>query len=192
LTEEINSAESELPRKRRRGKRLKPSWFFAAHKKCPKGYMSPAESQIDFRPVDLSVVIVANIINLLVIAVFLVRTLGKRDLEHMLGVVLVLCAIPLLYALYRNVAAGREWWAIVLPGFMVFYLILELLLDYILKVEFRQTALLWPYLLVFYLSLTGMIGYAFLSGKIRGYITLGTYFLGLFAAWYSYSKVGHG
>jgi hypothetical protein len=37
-----------------------------------------------------------------------------------------------------------------------------------------------------------MIGYSFLIGNAYGFVTLGTYFLGLFATWYSYAKVGHG
>jgi hypothetical protein len=61
-----------------------------------------------------------------------------------------------------------------------------------LKLDFRSTALLWPYLLVFYVALMGMIGYSFLIKKSFGYVTLCTYFLALLATWYSYAKVGHG
>jgi hypothetical protein len=34
--------------------------------------------------------------------------------------------------------------------------------------------------------------YSFLINKIFGFITLAAYFLNLFAAWYSYNKVGLG
>ncbi|MBU7009941.1 MAG: hypothetical protein HXS46_04580 [Theionarchaea archaeon] len=86
----------------------------------------------------------------------------------------------------------REWWAIVLPSLLIVFLIVELILDYILKLDFRHTSLLWPYLLLYYVSLWGMIGYTFLIGTFYGGITLGTYFLNLLATWYSYSRVGHG
>jgi hypothetical protein len=52
--------------------------------------------------------------------------------------------------------------------------------------------LLWPYLILFYAALGAMIGYAFLTKKIFGYLTLVTYFISLLSTWYSYSRVGNG
>ena len=75
---------------------------------------------------------------------------------------------------------------------MIAFLILELLLDYVLQIPFRETRLLWPYLALFYLSAWMMIGYTFLVNKTYGFITLVTYFLSLAATAYSYSQVGHG
>jgi hypothetical protein len=37
----------------------------------------------------------------------------------------------------------------------------------------------------------GMIGYAFLVGRVFGFITLVTYFMQLAATAYSYAKVGY-
>jgi len=70
--------------------------------------------------------------------------------------------------------------------------VVELLLDYVLKLPFRKTWLLGPYLGIYYLAQFGMIGYAFLVGKAHGFVTLVTYFCSLFATWYSYSRVKHG
>jgi len=75
---------------------------------------------------------------------------------------------------------------------LILFLVIELLFDYILKLEFRKTALLWPYLTIFYVAEMAMIGYSFLIKKSYGFITLGTYLLSLLATWYSYAKVGHG
>jgi len=61
-----------------------------------------------------------------------------------------------------------------------------------LSLPFRSSRLLGPYLLLYYLSPMGMIGYAFLVSEAYGFITLATYFLNLLATWYSYCEVGHG
>ena len=70
----------------------------------------------------------------------------------------------------------------------------ELLLDYVLEIDFRRThtRLLGPYLALFYLGQMGLIGYAFVVQPVYGFVTLATYFLNLLATWYSYSRVGHG
>ena len=81
---------------------------------------------------------------------------------------------------------------IVLPLLLILFFVVELMFDYILKLSFRKTKLLWPYLFLYYLALMAMIGYSFSIGKPFGFVTLGTYFLNLLATWRSYSKVGHG
>jgi hypothetical protein len=146
----------------------------------------------DFRTIDLAVFIIANLVNLLLIGIFLSRPSGLEKLEHILGLIVVGLILPVGAVILLNALAKREWWTIVLPSLLILYLILELLFDHILKLDFRSTALLWPYLLVFYVALMAMIGYSFLIKKSYGYVTLCTYFLSLLATWYSYAKVGHG
>ena len=142
--------------------------------------------------VDLSVFLSANLFNILLIGIFLCRPWGFRRAEKALGLATVALTVPFSLALVFNLTAGREWWTVVLPGIMVVHLLIEMLLDYVLQVDFRGTALLGPYLLIFYLAQMGMIGYSFLVGKVLGAVTLTTYFLCLLATWYSYAKVGHG
>jgi len=95
---------------------------------------------------------------------------------------------PVGGAVVLNGINGREWWAIVLPLFLILHCVIELLLDYVLRLNFRKTALLWPYISVYYLALMGMIGYNFLVSQIYGFVTLATYFLNLLATWYAHSK----
>ncbi|HUT18356.1 MAG TPA: hypothetical protein VM366_04285 [Anaerolineae bacterium] len=143
------------------------------------------------RTVDLVVVAVANLINMIMVVVFLSRSMMVEQLQ-VVGfiwgaLILVLAAVVVL-----NVRAKREWWAIVLPLLLVVFLIVEIVLDYIIQYDFRSTILLGPYLLLYYVSIMGMIGYAFLTEKKLGFITLATYFLNQIATFYSYFKVGHG
>ena len=150
------------------------------------------DAQLDYRMVDTALFLIANLVNILLIGIFLSRPWGLKRLERILGLASIALALPVGLAVVINALGGREWWTIVLPSLLVAFLILESILDYILRFPFRSSRLLGPYLLLYYLSLMGMIGYAFLVSEAYGFITLGTYFLNLSATWYSYSKVGHG
>lgn len=147
---------------------------------------------LDIWVIDIGIFVIANLINLLLIGIFLSRPKGLKKVEHVLGLFVVAMILPVGLAIILNILGKREWWAIVLPAILILFLAVELLFDYILKLNFRKTKWLWPYLLLYYLAMMAMIGYSFLIGKPYGFITLGTYFLGLFATWYSYAKVGHG
>ena len=104
----------------------------------------------------------------------------------------MILSLALAAATVWNLQARREWWAAVLPALLALFLIVEIVLDYILQFDFRSTRWLGPYLLLYYLSIMGMIGYSFLVQKKYGVITLVTYFLSQIAALYSYFTVGHG
>lgn len=141
---------------------------------------------------DQLVVLVANLYNLILVGIFLSRPYGMQRLERFLGLIGIALGLPLAIALVINWRAGREWWFWFLPALLLAFILAELILDYILQIEFRQTRLLGPYLLLYYAALMGMIGYAFQVRTAYGFVTLGTYFINLLATWYSYSRVGHG
>jgi hypothetical protein len=147
---------------------------------------------MDFRIIDIVIFIIANLVNLLLVGIFLSRPKGLKRAEYVLGLLVVAMILPVGIAIILNLLGKREWWTIVLPLILLSFLVIELFLDYILKLDFRRTKLLGPYLFVYYLALMAMIGYSFLIGKPYGFITLITYFLNLSATWYSYSKVSHG
>lgn len=147
---------------------------------------------LGYRIIDIAIFVIANLLNLLIIGIFLSRPKGLKRIEYGLGLIVVVMILPVGVAIVLNILGKRDWWTIVLPLILILFLVIELVFDYILKLNFRKTALLWPYLLLFYLALMAMIGYSFLIGKSYGFITLSTYFLTLLATWYSYSKVGHG
>jgi hypothetical protein len=150
------------------------------------------DAQLTYRMVDTALFLIANLVNILLIGIFLSRPWGLKRLERTLGLMSIALALPVGFAVVVNALGGREWWTIALPSLLVAFLIVELILDYILRLPFRSSRLLGPYLLLYYLSLMGMIGYAFLVSEAYGFITLATYFLNLLATWYSYSRVGHG
>jgi len=145
-----------------------------------------------YRTIDIALFVIGNLVNLLMIGVFLSRPAGLETVELVLGIVFVTLALPIGAAVLLNILGQREWWTTILPAPLILFCVVEFVLDYVLKLDFRNTALLWPYLILFYLALIAMIGYAFGVGKPYGFATLGTYFLNLLATWYSYSRVGHG
>jgi len=149
-------------------------------------------TNLDFVSIDVGLVIMANLANLLLVGIFLSRPWGRDRLEFVLGLVFVALALPLTGAVLLSALAGRPWWTIALPIPLIQFCGVELILEYLLKLDFRHSDLLRPYLLLYYVSLVAMMGYAFGVGRIAGLVTLGTYALNLGATWYSYSRVGHG
>lgn len=149
-------------------------------------------SIVTIQVIDLAVVIIANLANLLLAGMFLARAVGQTRTARLLGTGVVVLALPLAAAVVLNALNRREWWTVVLPGLLVGFCAIEYILDYLLKIDFRHTRLLGPYLLLYYAGLMGMIGYAFLVDKLAGFITLATYFVGLAATFYSFVRVGHG
>jgi len=145
-----------------------------------------------FKTVDVGVFAVANLINLFLAVMFAAR--GRRDqrLEKGAGLAVVLSAFPLVAASVLNAVGHRSGWTWGLPLFMIAFCVVEYLLDYALKINFRNSRAVRPYLILFYLALLALIGYSFLLGKTYGYATLATYFLQLGATAYSYGRVKHG
>jgi hypothetical protein len=146
---------------------------------------------LDKYTIDLAVVVIADLINLALIGLFLSRPFALPRVEYFIGLFLSALAIPLIDLAILNYRLERDRRAYVLPLIMAAFLLLEFILEYVLGINWRKTWLMGPYLLFYYLSLMFMIGYAFLTGPIYGTITLVTYFLGLAATWYSYTRVGY-
>ena len=145
----------------------------------------------DVQGTDLAMVVMAVAVNLLVAVMFLGRVRGTRR-ANLWGWVAVALAVPVAAIAIWNLVGGRAWWTIVLPALYAAYALLELLLDGILKVDFRSSWLLAPYLVTYYVGLLGLVGYAFGVGAIEGFVSLAAYFLSLAATSYSYRRVGHG
>lgn len=147
---------------------------------------------MNYEVVDIGLFVIANFINLAVALLLIARARGMVKIERDLGYAVVAMIVPVTLAIGFNIAAGRELWTIIMPSLLLLFLFVELLFDYILKLEFRYTRLLGPYLLTYYLGLMAMIGYSFGIGELFGFVTLATYFINLAATGYSYSRVKHG
>jgi hypothetical protein len=147
---------------------------------------------IDYELVDLALFAAANLVNFLLGAMFLARARHRPAAARGLGTASMVAGLPILAVPILNALGGRELILILLPLPYAAHWILELILDYVLKRDFRSTWVLRPYLGVFYLAQIGLIGYSFAMGREYGFSTLATYFFCLAATGFSYRRVGHG
>jgi len=95
------------------------------------------------------------------ILIFIVRLMKRPALEHGLGLVLMIAAVPLVYLLAVASAFRRPALYYVQIGLMLAFLLVEFLLDYVLKIEFRNTRWMTiAYVMIFFSGTGGMIGVA--------------------------------
>ena len=117
--------------------------------------------------------IVANLINVLVIAVFIARLSDSPKIEYWLGIILILSIVPLAYLFITAFGFKRHVLYFIQIGLMITYLVVDLMLDYILKVDFRQNQrIVIPYIMLFFSGTGGMIGVASHAGKVWAIVTI--------------------
>jgi hypothetical protein len=117
--------------------------------------------------------IAANLINVLVIAVFIARLSNRPKIEYWLGIALISSLVPLAYLFITAFGFRRPFLYFIQIGLMITYLVVELLLDYIFKVDFRQNqGIVLPYVMLFFAGTGGMIGVASHAGKVWTVVTV--------------------
>ncbi len=110
--------------------------------------------------------IVAVSIFVLYILLFIFRLMDKAELGHWLASLQFLAAIPLIYLLLKAPQLERPTLYYIQVILMLAFLALELLLDYIFKIEFRQTQwMVISYVTIFFASTGGMLGIAANAGR---------------------------
>ena len=97
---------------------------------------------------------VVNAVNILQAAGFLsrVRT-GSMAINHVLGYVMIVLAIPSIMALIAFVRAGAGWLHCIGPAVFLTFIGLMVVVDYVWPVEFRSPMrydILVPYLVLFF------------------------------------------
>ena len=108
---------------------------------------------MSYYPLDLTLFFIINIANIIISAIFILRV-KKPHFEHLLGIFYILLGIPTLVIAIFNFIFRREWWFYVFPLLFGFFIIFELIIDYIKKVEFRNPrnkTVLVPYLILYYI-----------------------------------------
>ena len=154
----------------------------------PRGDLVPRRARVPMSTAYPVLVVGAGLLaNLLIAAMFVARVLAPKWARG-LGFAGTAMAIPLAGASILAMREGGDAWAVVLPLVFVVFAIVEVILD----IEFRATAWLWPYLMLFYVAQWAVIGAAFRVSEIGGFVVLVSYFICLAATAYSYRRVGHG
>jgi len=116
--------------------------------------------------------ITANVYMLLIIAMFAARILGWLEIGRWVGIASSLVLIPLIYLFIVGFKTDRRMIYFVWLTLMILFALFELIVDDILKVDFRsvQRAVV-PYVMFFFAATGGMIGVAAQAGKPWSIVT---------------------
>ena len=116
--------------------------------------------------VNLYGAITANVINISTILIFVARLLEKPEIGHWIGIIIQFTIIPLFYLLYAARSLNRARIYYIQVSLMIVFIIVEFLVDWYPKIEFRNNLLIViPYVMLFFGATGGMIGVASLAGK---------------------------
>jgi len=100
------------------------------------------------------------------ILVFSLRLLGKPQFEYLIGYFEFILAIPMIYLLLKAPQLERPVLYYIQIGCMLAWLVVEALLDYILKVDFRNVRwMVISYVVLFFAGTGGMLGVAANAGR---------------------------
>jgi hypothetical protein len=126
--------------------------------------------------VDRVGAVVAHMIYITCILLFCARLVDKPGVEHWLGLVLMLALIPLTYLMVMTRTYARPPLYYVQVSLMIAFLIVELLLDYVLKIQFRQERwMVIAYVMLFFGATGGMLGVAATAGRTWTFSSIGLF-----------------
>ena len=118
------------------------------------------------------------IFNISVSALYIATKLGDMVLVQVCGGIVISLIVPFTVTLLGYVREKAKKRTIISHVFILFYLSLELLLDYILKIPFREiVAIHVPYIIVFYAALFSMISVTFEKNKKMGSVVIVTFLM---------------
>ncbi|NVM28495.1 MAG: hypothetical protein HWN65_06605 [Candidatus Helarchaeota archaeon] len=118
------------------------------------------------------------IFNISVSIVYLASKLANLALLQVAGVVVIFLILPFTITMFGFIKEKEGKKIIISNIIILFYLFLELLLDYILLIPFRDIlAIHIPYIIVIYAALFSMIGVSFDKNRKMGFVVLLTFFI---------------
>ena len=118
------------------------------------------------------------IFNISVSALYIATKLGNMVLVQVCGGIVISLIVPFTITLLGYMKEKAKKRTIISHVFILFYLSLELLLDYILKIPFREiVAIHVPYIIVFYAALFSMISVTFEKNKKMGSVVIVTFLI---------------
>jgi hypothetical protein len=110
--------------------------------------------------------IVAHVIYVSSIVTFLSRLFFGGQAGHWIGIPILLTAFPLAYLLVKAPQLDRPPLYYVQVGLMLIWIVVLFLIDYVLRLEFRQMQ--WAvisYVVLYFAGMGGMIGVAAEAGR---------------------------
>jgi hypothetical protein len=115
---------------------------------------------------NLAGAIIAVLFYLSAISVFASRLINKPRIGYWAGILELCLAVPLIYLLIEAPKLDRPALYYVQIGLLLAWLVIELLLDYIFKIDFRQVRwMVISYVVLFFAGAGGMLGVAANAGR---------------------------
>ena len=128
--------------------------------------------------VDIVFICSSVIFNISVSALYIATKLGNMILMQVCGGIVISLIFPFTITLLGNIRVKAKRRTIISHAFILFYLYLELLLDYILNIPFREIlAIHVPYIIVFYSALFSMIAVSFEKSKKMSSVVIATFLI---------------
>lgn len=123
--------------------------------------------------------------------IFIFRLLGFSKSEYWTGMLILLTALPIILLLFKAHTFQRPAIYYIQLGIMLTFILAELFLDYIFKVDFRNTRwMVIAYAILFFGATGGMIGIASLSGKLFSILAVILFLIMTFLAFFQRAKTG--
>jgi hypothetical protein len=118
------------------------------------------------------------IFNISVSALYIATKLGDMLLVGVSGGIVISLIVPFAITLLGYMRKKAEKKTIISHVLILFYLFLELFLDYILRIPFREiSAIHVPYIIVFHAALFSMIAVSFEKNKKMGSLVIATFLI---------------
>lgn len=130
----------------------------------------------------------AILFNLTISGLYIAVKFNNNFFTKFLGIIIVLLTIPFTITLIGFIKARSKSRKIILNAMILLYLLVEIALDYILKIPFREILSLHiPYIIIFYAACYSMIVIAWRIDRIKGIIVLLTFTLLIISLIYMYA-----
>jgi hypothetical protein len=118
------------------------------------------------------------IFNISVSVLYIAMKLGNMLLVQLSGAIVLSLIVPFTITLLGYMKYKAEKRTIISHVLILFYLFLELVLDYILNIPFREIlAIHIPYIVVFYAAMFSMIRVSFDKNRKMGFVVTITFLI---------------
>lgn len=135
---------------------------------------------------DLILVVAAVLFHLSIVGVYIAQKKGHGRWVRAFGSVTLLLGIPLVAVFVHYIASGEPGWKLVSLGFIFLYLLVEFLLDFVFKIEFRKMPIPHTlYIILFYIAIIGFIRMSFAVNTYWGYAVSAAFWILLGALIYN-------
>ncbi len=129
-----------------------------------------------YKSQDIIFVFSAVIFNILVAVVYVSTKLNFMALLQISGFIIISLIVPFTIVLRGYIKKEAEKEIIISNMVVLLYLVLELVLDYVLKIPFREILVIHvPYIIIFYAAEFSMMSISFNINRKAGFVVAITF-----------------